>query len=370
MKIIAFYLPQFHRIDINDKNWGEGYTEWENVKKAKSLYRNHVQPKIPYGNDYYDLEDAERIKWQCELANQYGIYGFCFYHYWFDGKPVMEKPLENLLKNPDIKIKYCLSWANESWYKKTGFKKELILKQKYGDRKEWEKHCQFLLPYLLDQRYIRIDGKAVLVIYRPELIDSLENMLLFINKYMCEHGAGELCYIYQYNRYNHLKDKGGGLFSYGIEYQPVYSKQRQMRMPSMMIKKAANLLFAKNTGNYGKFPLLSLNYDATWTRILKHSPDDSKMLPGAFVNWDNTPRYGKRGSFYYNYSVEKFEKYLGQQIEHTRNVYKKDILFLFAWNEWGEGGYLEPDEQEGYARLEAVKSALEKSIYGMREEKR
>ncbi len=360
MKIIAFYLPQFHRLEVNDKNWGLGFTEWENVKKAKGLYRDHVQPKIPYRNNYYDLENTDTIKWQCELANRYGIYGFCFYHYWFNGKPIMEKPIENLLKDPSIKINYCLSWANESWYKKTKLRKELILKQEYGDQEEWKKHCQFLLPYLLDKRYIKIDGKPILIVYRPELIDTLEKMLTYINNYMSEHGVGELCYIYQYNKYNHQKDKGGELFSYGIEYQPTYSKYKQMRTPLMMIKKMSNLLFARDKANYSRFPLLSLSYDSTWKRILKHSPADSKMLPGAFVNWDNTPRYGKRGSFYYNYSVEKFEKYLALQIKHTKNVYKKDFLFLFAWNEWGEGGYLEPDEKEGYARLEAVKKALEK----------
>ena len=362
MKIIAFYLPQFHRLKVNDENWGEGFTEWENVKKAKSLYKNHIQPKIPYKKFYYNLEDIDVIKWQCELANQYGIYGFCFYHYWFNGKPLMEKPIENLLNNSDIKIRYCLSWANESWYKKTKLKKELILEQKYGDQKDWEKHCQFFLPYFLDQRYIRIDGKPVLIIYRPEIIESLEDMLRYINEYMCEHGVGELCYIYQYNRYNHQTDSGGMLFSYGIEYQPTYSKYTQMKSLSMMMKKAANLFFAKDVGNYNRFPLLTLDYDFTWKCILEHSPIDSKMLPGAFVNWDNTPRYGKRGSFYYNYSIEKFEKYLELQIQHARSVYKKDFLFLFAWNEWGEGGYLEPDEQEGYARLEAVKSALIKSV--------
>lgn len=358
MKIIAFYLPQFHRLEVNDKNWGEGYTEWNNVKKAKSLYKGHEQPKVPLHKKYYNLEDIDAIRWQCQLANQYGIYGFCFYHYWFDGKPLMEKPIEILLNNPDIKINYCLSWANESWYKKVNLKKELILEQKYGDKKEWEKHCQFLLPYFLDQRYVRIDGKPVLIIYRPEIIEPLEEMLAYMNEYMCEHGVGELCYIYQYNKYSHQTDQGGGLFSYGIEYQPTYSKDKQMKSYLMMLKKAANLLLAKSAGNYSRFPLLTLNYDSTWKRILKHMPNDEKMLPGAFVNWDNTPRYGMRGSFYYNYSVEKFEKYLELQIEHAKKDYKKDILFMFAWNEWGEGGYLEPDEHEGYARLEAVQKVL------------
>ena len=175
---------------------------------------------------------------------------------------------------------------------------------------------------------------------------------------MCENGVGEVCFVYQYFNYNHRKDKGGQLFSYGIEYQPAYSKNVQMKTPTMMFKKMLNLLFAKNMRNGSRLPFLTLNYDSTWSRILRHSPIDEKMIPGAFVNWDNTPRYGLRGSFYYNYSAEKFEKYLELQIEHTKREYKKDILFLFAWNEWGEGGYLEPDQQEGFARLEAVKKAL------------
>ncbi len=358
MKIIAFYLPQFHRIDVNDKNWGEGFTEWENVKSAKSLCKKHIQPRIPYNNNYYDLESTDVLKWQCKLANQYGIYGFCFYHYWFSGKPLMETPIKNLLNNADIKIRYCLSWANESWYKKTGFQKELILKQEYGDKNEWQKHCQFLLPYFMDKRYIKIDGKPVFIIYRPELIERLEDMITYMNQFMCEHGAGEICFIYQYIHYNHKKDKGGRLFSYGIEYQPVYAKYAQMRPPAMLFRKMMNIFFTKSVRNRNRLSLLTLNYDRTWKRILKHKPIDEKIFPGAFVNWDNTPRYGARGSFYGNYSVEKFEKYLEMQIIHSRRIYKKEMLFLFAWNEWGEGGYLEPDIQENYARLKAVKKAL------------
>ena len=327
MKIIAFYLPQFHRLAVNDQNWREGYTEWDNVKTAKSLYKGHEQPRIPYENKYYDLENIDVIRWQSKLAKQYGIYGFCFYHYWFNGNPLMEKPLENLLKDPSIDLRYCLSWANESWYKKDGFQKELILEQNYGDQSEWEKHCRFLLPYFRDRRYIRFDGKPVFIIYRPEQIPDLEDMLEYIDKYMCENGVGEICFIYQYFDYNHRKDKGGQMFSYGIEYQPAYSKYAQMKTPFMVFKKFLNVLFAQYMSNGSRLPFLTLNYDTTWKRILRHSPVDEKMIPGAFVNWDNTPRYGLRGSLYYNYSVEKFENYLKLQIEHAQKDYRQDILF-------------------------------------------
>ena len=148
------------------------------------------------------------------------------------------------------------------------------------------------------------------------------------------------------------------MFSYGIEYQPVYAKYAQMRTPAMLFRKMVNIFFTKSVRNRNRLSLLTLNYDRTWKRILKHKPIDEKIFPGAFVNWDNTPRYGARGSFYGNYSVEKFEKYLEMQIIHSRRIYKKEMLFLFAWNEWGEGGYLEPDIQENYARLKAVKKAL------------
>ena len=147
-KVIAYYLPQFHEIPENNEWWGKGFTEWNNVKAAKPLYNGHYQPRIPFEKKYYDLSDIENMYWQADIARQHGLYGFCFYHYWFSDKPLLEKPIINYLNHKDIDFPYCISWANESWT--NGWAKpdsSIIMEQKYGREEEWKKHFGFLLPF-------------------------------------------------------------------------------------------------------------------------------------------------------------------------------------------------------------------------------
>ena len=166
MKVIAFYLPQFHTIPENDEWWGKGFTEWTNVKAAKPLFEGHVQPRIPLNNNYYNLLDDEVMEWQVELARQYGVYGFCFYHYWFDGHMLLEKPMENMLNSDKINFPYCICWANENWtnaWTANGDVKTLI-KQTYGDREEWERHFSYLLDFFKDKNYIKENNKPLFVL--------------------------------------------------------------------------------------------------------------------------------------------------------------------------------------------------------------
>ena len=148
MKIITFYLPQFHTIPENDEWWGEGFTEWVNMKKAQPLYEGHYQPRVPLNNNYYDLSDPETMRWQVSLANKYGVYGWCLYHYWFNGKLLLEKPVENLLRDKSLNIHYCLSWANEPWTNGwVAEKAKVLIAQRYGREKEWKEHFDYLLPF-------------------------------------------------------------------------------------------------------------------------------------------------------------------------------------------------------------------------------
>ena len=371
MKVIAYYLPQFHVIPENNEWWGDGFTEWVNVKKAIPLAEGQNQPRIPLNDNYYDLLDIDVIRWQAKLAKQYGVYGFCIYHYWFNGKLLLQKPIENLLNSSDIQINYCLCWANENWTNQwvSGTNQKMLIEQTYGDEKEWREHLNYFLPYFKDERYIRVDNKPLLVIYRPDLIENLNLMLEKWNEWIKKEGFDGICYAYQKcdaNIFNYQNGRDRN-FTYQIEYQPskVMEWQRSS-MKNIIIKykrsifRVLNKLFHTQKFNTIIFnhKLSILDYDKSWEYILTHKPESEKVVPGAFVDWDNTPRKQMRGSFYKGVSPEKFEYYFKKLIQRTKDVYKKDMIFVFAWNEWAEGGYLEPDEKYGYGYLEAIYNAL------------
>ena len=179
IKPIAFYLPQYHSIPENDLAWGKGFTEWTNVKKAKPLFPGHYQPRIPLDQNYYNLEDSTVMKQQSVIAKDHGIFGFCYYHYWFkNGKKLLEKPIENMLKDPDVDIPFCLCWANESWTKRwNGRDGEIIVEQDYGAIDDWKAHFNYLFEFISDSRYITLDGKPIIIIYKPDEIPCMNDMM-------------------------------------------------------------------------------------------------------------------------------------------------------------------------------------------------
>lgn len=362
MKIITFYLPQFHCFPENDEWWGKGFTEWTNVKNAVPLFTGHNQPRIPLNKNYYDLTDGETLKWQSDLAKKYGIYGFCYYHYWFNGKLLMEKPMEMMLNDKSIDLPFCICWANENWTKAWAKRsKEILIAQKYENKKDWENHFLYLLKFFKDPRYIYENNKPILIIYRPEQIPCLQELLLYWEKRAKEEGLHGISFIYQQRFFDHQKDKGGELFDYGIEYQPGYAMEEQKKSFGIVIRKLLNVVVNRFKLRQTKLSTIIYDYDKTWQYILKMSPKDKKMIPGAFVDWDNTPRYKGMASLFQGVTPKKFEKYLSLQIQNAKQKYHKDMIFLFAWNEWGEGGYLEPDELNGYGMLAAIKNALDKN---------
>lgn len=369
MKIVAFYLPQFHSIPENDKWWGKGFTEWVNVKKARPLFKDHYQPRIPLNNNYYNLlDDNKTLRWQVNLANKYNIYGFCFYHYWFSGKKLLEKPVENFLKDKNLNTHFCLCWANESWTNTwANGNSKIIMEQKYGTKDEWKRHFEYLLKFFNDKRYIYVDDKPLLIIYRPELIDCLQEMTNYWNELAQENGLKGINFAYQNVSYALSKNKNENLFKYAIEYQPNWAFALKNTSKINILKKNFLLFCEKNLKinlreKMQKVKKLNvMEYDDVWKFILNMKPYSNKSIPGAFVDWDNTPRKGTRGLVVNHASPEKFEKYFSKLIEKAKNEYKKDFIFIFAWNEWAEGGYLEPDEKNKYGYLEAIKKALEES---------
>lgn len=370
MKVIAFYLPQYHEIPENNEWWGKGFTEWTTLKKAKQLIDKQYQPRIPLNNNYYDLTDTDTIRWQCKIAKEYGVYGFCFYHYWFDGHLLLQKPVEMFLNDPCCDIPFCICWANEHWTKAWESNQNTVLiEQSYGDATQWKEHFYYFLPFFKDSRYIVEDNKPLLVLYRPELIDQLEEMLSLWNSLAVENGFDGIKFCYQHVNYDRYKNKRMDLFDYAIEYQPGYALKDKDTVIVRKLKEVKNTLNQIIEKKFHKTIDLHSNiggmtgptvedYDTIWKIILDRVPPSDKYIPGAFTDWDNTPRRGAGGKVFLGADPVKFELYFSQLIERAKNIYHKDKIFIFAWNEWTEGGYLEPDQKYKYGYLEAIRSAL------------
>ena len=372
MKIIPLYLPQFHTIPENDEWWGKGFTEWVNVRDAKPLFEGHNQPRVPLNNNYYDLSDIETLKWQCRIAKEYGIYGFCMYHYWFNGHLLLEKPMEMLLAHPEIDIKYCISWANHDWtdaWKASNRQPKVLIAHNFDDEKDWVDHFNYLLPFFKDPRYMTENNKPLMVIYIPNIIRKLKKMLDVWSQMARDNGFDGLTFIYQSAASSFDNSWDHSLFDYGVEMNPGYvglaNRQKNSSFfPKLMkysheIKRflhiRRSLLPQKKITEVSK-----ADYDYTWQRILELRPisNSPKMIPCAFTDWDNTPRHKERGYLFQGVSPDKFKSYFKQLIDNTKNFYDTDMIFVFAWNEWAEGGYLEPDEKNGFAFLEAIKECL------------
>lgn len=365
MKTIAFYLPQFHEVEENSKWWGEGYTEWVSVREAKPLYPGHYQPEEPLHDYYYDLTDPETLVWQAELARENGVYGFCFYHYWFSRKLILEKPAELLLKHKEIDIHFCFSWANETW-KRTWSRDEgnswnalhdegmlkktqsVLLKQEYGDREEWYDHFMYLLPFFEDKRYIKVDNKPMLLLYKPRDIKCLNTMMKLWDQLAVEHGYDGL-YIIATNDCD--------IQNPYIEANAVFEPAYMIRHPGKKESMADDYIHKKReTGK--KIPLV-YSYRHAWKKILNRELSGTrKTFLGGFVNFDKTPREGKNALLYIGASPRRFKKYFKQLVQKGigQNL---EFVFLNAWNEWGEGAHLEPDKKHGMKYLNAVKEVME-----------
>ena len=373
VKTIAFYLPQYHPIPENDKAYGKGFTEWTNVKKAKPLFENHYQPRIPYNSDYYSLLDLDTMKRQITLAKENGIYGFCYYHYWFTGGiKLLEKPIERMLKHPELDMPFCLCWANENWTKKwDGGNNEIIVKQSYGNEEDLDNHVDYLCDFFKDERYIKIDGMPLLIIYRPNLIPKIRNVIHRIRERVKQNGFKGVKIAIQHPQY-YVEGVNLQLFDYYIQFQPLFvqidNREKEMSRFLHMIKKTLIRFGMKGLRNLlgelkNKYicshedTLVHRNYDEDWEKILSYKSSDKKLIAGAFVDWDNTPR-NRNGLVYDGASPEKFGIYFKRLVKKVEREYDEKFIFINAWNEWAEGAYLEPDEKYGYNYLDKLKQAI------------
>lgn len=349
MKILAMYLPQFHRVKENDEWWGEGYTDWVSASNAKPLYKGHYQPHIPQNRYYYDLMEKSTFEWQASLMKKYGIDGQCIYHYWFkDGMQILEKPIEKLLEWKEIDMPYCFCWANQSWANtwsalqkganvwcglqatENGNGMGLLLEQQYGDEIEWRKHFEYLLPFFKDDRYIKVKNKPVFVLYQAKLITVLEEMSKCWNEWAKAEGFAGIYWI--------------GAGSRGeAAVNAVLCPEPQTAMNDMTAE-------LKESG------LKVLKYSDVWEKTLNQAYEDNNYMFGAFVGYDDTPRHGFRGHVIEAASPEIFRDSLTELLA-VNEVHGSPFTFINAWNEWGEGMHLEPDEKNGLVYLEAVRYA-------------
>jgi lipopolysaccharide biosynthesis protein len=358
-KVIAFHLPQFHRIPENDLWWGEGFTEWTNVKKARPLYRGHYQPRVPAQGRYYDLLDPEIQNWQAELARNHGVYGFCYYHYWFNGKRLLERPVESLLERGKPEFPFCLAWANEPWTRAwDGGDREILMAQTYGGPPEWRRHIEYLLSAFKDPRYIRVHGKPMLLIYRSSSIHQLQPMLNVWNEEARKAGIPGIHLVGMATQFG--TDSRMHLFDAFADFEPLLTIIRYLRRTTRrnerLLSKLTRLSW-RLFGRAGRTPV-SYDYSTVWRAIEKRDIFPHHY-PGAFVDWDNSPRRGVYNSLVMrNFSKEAFALGIEAQIRKARRA-EVDFLFINAWNEWAEGTYLEPDEARGLFFLEAIRKALD-----------
>ncbi len=376
MNILAFYLPQYHAIPENDEWWGKDYTEWDSLRRGEMLTEGQYQPRVPLNHNYYNLLDVDVMKWQAQLAKRAGIYGFCVYHYWFNGKLLLEKPMENLLAHKEIDFPFCFCWANEDWsniWEGDLNTIKILISNKYDDKSDWINHFNYLLPFFKDDRYIKVDNKPVLVIYNPLLISRMEEIIDCWNQMAIGAGFSGIIFMYQNGRTLLSDDKRKYLFDYGMEYYPGladYAKKEKNDLKRdriihnigtyirQNIGLQLNRRIKENASGNNKIKQIE-SYDEVWDFILSRDIEEENTIPGAFVDWDNTPRRKYAGKVILGATPEKFKEYLRRQIVRAKEVYHKNLMVIFAWNEWSEGGYLEPDEKYGYAYLDAIHDTLQ-----------
>jgi hypothetical protein len=351
-RFIAFYLPQFHPIPENDAWWGKGFTEWVSLAQARPLFRGHYQPHVPADLGFYDLRMPEVRLAQAEMAKAYGIEGFCYWHYWFSGRRLLEMPFNEVLRSGEPDFPFCLAWANHKWLGKwyAGRKElfnQVLVEQTYGGREEAERHFYVLLEAFRDQRYITVDGRPLLYIYRPNGIPEI--------KRLADH-------------WRELAHKAGlkGLHLVGQSLSPKQATTAGLDAGCHMFwphayRNAALMKFPINVAQFMKVrelvrkPMV-YEYGRLLPLLLKDQPLEGNDYPTLIPNWDNTPRAAHEGLVFHNTAPELFRLHVRQALGKVAHKPSQSrLIFIRSWNEWSEGNHLEPDRRYGRAFLEAIR---------------
>lgn len=375
-RVIAFYLPQFHPVEENDKYWGKGFTEWTNVAKAKPLFRGHYQPQIPADLGFYDLRVPEVREQQAEMARNCGIEGFCYWHYWFGmGKQILERPFNEVLNCGKPDFPFCLGWANHSWTNKTwtknkSFQKDIVfLEQTYPGDEDYIMHFNAVLPAFKDKRYIKVDEKPLFLIFDPESIPDCKKFIYLWNQLAIENGLkgiyfvarvsatgrfkiGEFNYLTKVEeRYRNILDLGfDAINSDTTRYAEIAVEGVWRKMVRATISRIFNTTFL-------------FKYD--YAKLIRHFylpvEREINIIPQLIPRLDRSSRAGKNARIYVNSTPENFEKAIQLALSQVKDKDREHkILFLQSWNEWGEGNYMEPDLKYGHGYLNALKNQIVK----------
>ncbi len=380
-RIIALYLPQFHPIPENDQWWGEGFTEWTNVKRARPLFPGHDQPRVPTDLGYYNLLSPEVREQQALLAHQAGIEAFCYYHYWFGGgRQLLERPFNEVVTSGKPDFPFCLCWANHSWSNKTwehssALKRgSVLMEQTYPGEEDDIAHFYSLLPAFRDSRYVKVDGKLLFVVYSVFDFPNVKNFIVTWRRLAIENGLPDFHFVgmcpatlsftiaedgSKHRTMPNLlssRDLFDKVLSYGFDAVNSYGKRRGELLYDGKLRYYMKVLLRK----CGIKPR-DMTYD--YSRVVGNffPPEDSweNVYPTILPQWDRSPRVSAMDGIYVNVTPEKFEAHISQALDVIKN--KSDehkILFLKSWNEWGEGNYVEPDATFGHGFLDAIANAV------------
>ena len=351
---IALYLPQFHPIPENDEWWGKGFTEWRNVAKSRPKFPGHVQPRLPADMGFYDLRlDETRIQ-QAELAKAYGIHGFCYYHYWFEGRRLLHRPMDGMLKNQNETFPFCVCWANENWTRRwDGLDREVLIAQSYSDADDLA-HIRFLAPILADPRYIRVDGRPLLIIYRTELLPNPRRTAEIWREEAERLGVGPL-YLARFDSVEAFDPERLG-FDASIEFAPTWRSLPHNYFGDSWLERVAR-------GKMGARMARGRHNVYRYADLVEHMMDIEESAYTRFrcacPSWDNSPRRAERATMFLDPKPELFEKWIRYLVQSRQQVNGEAApIFINAWNEWAEGAHLEPCDRFGNEFLEAVRRAV------------
>ena len=352
IRTLAFYLPQFHPVPVNDKAWGAGFTEWTNVSKAVPQFEGHYQPRLPGELGFYDLRLKEVQQRQIDLARQYGLNGFCYYHYWFNGTKALERPFQQVLNDKTLDFPFSLCWANESWTRRMNGSGDnsVIIPQAHSDEDDIA-FIKDIEPALRDPRYIHVGGRPLLVIYRPYLLPDLAATKKRWNEYTRSVGLPDLYIagVESKNRQDCLRIGCDAT----VQFPPHnigYKENTTMPVPKKLLNKA----FAGEI----------VDYEVAVEKSLDDINQGLYTFPGIIMGWDNEARKPGNGLVFHGCTPAKYKHWLESIFTHLERRENNDekIVFINAWNEWAEGTYLEPDRYYGYSYLQATADVIKKFI--------
>jgi lipopolysaccharide biosynthesis protein len=356
VRLIAFYLPQYHPIPENNQWWGKGFTEWTNVAQARPRFRGHYQPRIPADLGFYDLRVPEAREAQAQLARLNGIHGFCYYHYWFNGKRLLERPFNEVLASGKPAFPFCLCWANENWTRAwDGGDRHILVGQNYSHEDD-RAHIRSLLPALADRRYIRVFEKPLLLIYRTEIMPDPARTADIWREEARKAGLGEI-YLARVESFDSTINPQTIGFDAAVEFAPDWRNLGRYQFRDTWTKLAVKLRLADSWC----LDNIVTEYDALVARMLEKPSPDFRRIRCVTPGFDNSARRSQAAGVFLGSTPSKYGAWLRTTIAKTKQepgVDDQGIVFINAWNEWGEGNYLEPDLKWGHAYLEATKAAL------------